>query len=73
MRQFDRISRKIAHLEERRHDLLDREIRHVEDTLADVEHELSKWGFARTPSEIRRMRERIEGLEAKLETLRGLA
>jgi hypothetical protein len=73
MRQFDRISRKIAHLEERRRDMLAREIRYVEDALADAEHDLSKWGFCKTPSQKRREQEQIDRLEAKLEKLRGLA
>lgn len=36
------------------------ELRVAEDRLADDEHELSKWGFGKKPSEIRRLKERIE-------------
>lgn len=36
------------------------ELRAAEDRLADDEHELDKWGFAKTPSERRRLSERIE-------------
>jgi hypothetical protein len=42
------------------------ELRSAEDRLADDEHELAKWGFAKTPSEIRRLEERIEYDRARL-------
>lgn len=50
---------------------LARQIRRTEDALADTEDELWKWGFARKPSEIRRMEEDIERLTAKLGRLRA--
>lgn len=35
------------------------ELRAAEDRLADDEAELDRWGFAKKPSEIRRLKERI--------------
>ena len=40
--------------------------RYLEDALADAEHELEKWGFAKRPSEIRALKERIERLREAL-------
>jgi hypothetical protein len=49
------------------------ELRAAEDDLADDEHELAKWGFARKPSEIRRLEERIADGRVRLERCRRAA
>lgn len=47
-----------------------RAIRRAEDKLADLEHELSRWGFAMTPSRKRKTRDDIAKAEAKLYRIR---
>lgn len=44
-------------------------IQRTRDKIDDTEAYLDAWGFARTPSEKRKLRARIERLEAKLERL----
>jgi hypothetical protein len=70
MRKFDHITRRLERLTDAS---LAREIRATEDRLDDVKNELYRWGFARTPSEKRRLREDIVLLEERLEWLRGMA
>ncbi len=46
-----------------------RRIRMLEDRIADLDHDIDKWGFGMTPSEIRFKGERLEMLRARLAAL----
>lgn len=46
-----------------------RRIRRLEDRIADLAHDLDKWGFGMTPSETRFKQERLAMLEKRLDAL----